>query len=342
MQKYVYILLKNYIQMMVYVVKEGSEELSESVLIPFAPTRISANIDGEKRKEITSVSVLSNNVNQINVFRYGTLKGEQVENMFFRSETPVTFDEMMHDLATYTGYTTKTENPAYSQWGGLSGNISDQKDLVGMMATKNDAPLNIKLSNEYIEFRELGLKEYLLKVDFSHLNFDNGNQYVLLVDRFKSRERKGWKDVIVVDPNSGEKYKQRTYTYRDARFYHESPLDAENNGRRSEIPIEKNAVINMELNAHTYFGNFGMVMGDVKAEVMGDVKAEVKGRIRKFPMARGLKNYASYGGKQTMVTMQFRLRTVDRFGNVISESGPIGKVNILANIDTRVVSYRIN
>lgn len=332
MNKYVYILLKNYIQMMVYVVRGTEEELSESVLIPFAPTRISANVDGEKTKEITSLSVLSNNVNQINIFRYGTFKGEKAENMFFRSETQVSFDEMMNDLMMSTGYTSKSENPAYSQWGGLSGNISDQKDLVGMMTTKNDAPLEIRVSNQYDEVREIGGKEYRLLMNFSHLDFENGNQYVLLVDRYKPRERKGSRDVVVTDPNTGEQYMEAIPIYRSAKFYHESPIDAETNRRKSEIPIEKNAWIHVELQANKYFGTFNK-------EIPDGTPKELMPRM--YPKPRGFRKNVSRSRAQGMVLLQFRLRTVDRFGRVISESQPLGKVKVIATA-TSVITYKIN
>ena len=332
MNKYVYILLKNYIQMMVYVVRGTEEELSESVLIPFAPTRISANVDGEKIKEITSISVLSNNVNQINIFRYGIYRDEKAENMFFRSETQVSFDEMMNDLMASTGYTSKSENPAYSQWGGLSGNITDQKDLVGMMTTKNDAPLEIRVSNIYDRVDEIQGKEYRLLMNFSHLDFENGNQYVLLVDRYKPRERKSSRDVLVTNPDTGEQYWEKIPIYRSAKFYHESPIDAENNRRKSEIPIEKNTWIHLNLQANKYFGDFNKKVKE------GTPKEAMP---RMYPKPRGFRKNISRSKAQGMVLLQFRLRTVDRFGKVINESQPLGKVKVIAT-SSSVITYRIN
>lgn len=328
MNKYVYILLKNYIQMMVYVVRGTEEELSESVLIPFAPTRISANVDGEKTKEITSLSVLSNNVNQINIFRYGVYKGEKAENMFFRSETQVKFDEMMDDLMSSTGYTSKSENPAYSQWGGLSGDIRRQTDLVTMMGAKSDAPLKIMVSNSFDEVPEIKGREQKLLMDFSHLDFENGNQYVLLVDRYKPRERKANRLVRATNPDTGEEYMETIPIYRNARFYHESPLDAEKNGRKSEIPIEKNALISVPIQANKYFG--------INPSEKGGERKE-----RLYPNPKGYQKNVSRSKRQGMILLQFRMRVVDRFGNVISESQPIGKVKVIAT-QYGTITYKIN
>lgn len=76
---------------------------------------------------------------------------------------------------------------------------------------------------------------FKLGIDFGGLEFAEGTTYTLLIDRYRFAESKG-----------------KSKTYRQSRFYHESPAKAIENGRLSEVEITSNFQF-LDFNQDKYF-----------------------------------------------------------------------------------------
>jgi hypothetical protein len=182
--------------------------------------------------------------------------------------------------------------------------------------------LRVSGINDYIP--ESDVNEARLLFDFSHLNFENGNKYVLLIDRYKPREWKKSKNVINID-DDGNPFIDTIKVWYPAKFYHESFNDALANNRKSEIPIERNALIHVPIEANKYFGGINDGLGGK----------------RWFPKPKGYRKNTNRSQYQGLVVLQFRIRILNEFNELIHETNSLAKIQIVSSLDNRKITYKL-